>query len=61
MKKKELQNIAKKIAHYEKIIQNSTDEDEVRQAQYAIIDLSGSVDSLEDITKIDEMVQDLLR
>lgn len=61
MKKKELKNLAKKIAKYEQIIQSSDDKDEIRKAQLAIIELSGSVDSLEDITAIDEMVQDFLK
>lgn len=61
MKKKELKNLAKKIAKYESIIQTSDDKDEIRKAQLAIIELSGSVDSLEDITAIDEMVQDFLK
>ena len=61
MKKKELKNLAKKIAKYESIIQISDDKDEIRKAQLAIIELSGSVDSLEDITAIDEMVQDFLK
>lgn len=33
MKQKELKNLAKKIAKYEQIIQNSTDEDEVHKAE----------------------------
>ena len=61
MKKKELKNLAKKIAKYEQIIQTSDDKDEIRKAQLAIMELSGSVDSLEDITAIDEMVQDFLK
>lgn len=61
MKKKELKNLAKKIAKYEQIIQSSDDKDEIRKAQLAIIELSGSVNSLEDITAIDEMVQDFLK
>ena len=61
MKKKELKNLAKKIAKYESIIQTSDDKNEIRKAQLAIIELSGSVDSLEDITAIDEMVQDFLK
>lgn len=61
MKKKELKNLAKKIAKYEQIIQSSDNKDEIRKAQLAIIELSGSVDSLEDITAIDEMVQDFLK
>lgn len=61
MKQKELKNLAKKIAKYEQIIQNSTDEDEVRKAEQAIMAISGSVHSLEDMMIIDELVQDLLQ
>ena len=61
MKQKELKNLAKKIAKYEQIIQNSTDEDEVHKAEHAIMAISGSVHSLEDMMIIDELVQDLLQ
>ena len=56
MKQKELKNLAKKIAKYEQIIQNSTDEDEVHKAEQAIMAISGSVHSLEDMMIIDELV-----
>lgn len=61
MKQKELKNLAKKIAKYEQIIQNSADEDEVHKAEQAIMAISGSVHSLEDMMIIDELVQDLLQ
>ena len=61
MKQKELKNLAKKIAKYEQIIQNSTDEDEVHKGEQAIQAISGSVHSLEDMMIIDELVQDLLQ
>ena len=60
MKTKELKNIAKKIAKYEWIIQNSDDKKAVNDAQYQIMMLSGSVDKIEDIVAIDEFVQDYL-
>lgn len=60
MKTKELKNLAKKIAKYEQIIQNSTDKDAIRNAETEIMKLSGSVKSLEDIMLIDEFVQELL-
>ena len=60
MKKKEIKEMAKKIAKYEMIIQNNTDEDEVTKAQNAILNLSKSVHSLEDMMAIDEMVQDMM-
>lgn len=60
MKKKEIKEMAKKIAKYEMIIQNNTDKDEVIKAQNAILSLSKSVYSLEDMMAIDEMVQDMM-
>lgn len=60
MRRKELKNLAKKIAECEKIIQANEDQDIVRQAQQKIVELSGCVDSLDDMVTIDEMVQDIL-
>ena len=60
MKRKELKNIAKKIAQAEHIIQTSDNQDEIQRAQMEIMTLSSHVDSLDDITIIDEMVQELL-
>lgn len=60
MKRKELKNLAKKIADAKYIIQNSDDAKAVAKAQDTIIELSGKAMSLEDMMIIDEMVQDLL-
>ena len=60
MKKKELKNLAQKIAKYEKIIQTSSDKAEIKKAKSEIMSLSGHVDNLEDMMIIDEMVQDIL-
>ena len=60
MKRKELKNLAKKIAQAEHIIQTSDNQDEIQRAQMDIMTLSSHVDSLDDITIIDEMVQELL-
>lgn len=60
MKRKELKNLAKKIAQAEHIVQTSDDQDEIQRAQMEIMTLSSHVDSLDDITIIDEMVQELL-
>ena len=56
MNKKELKNIAKKIAAAELILSQS----EKRKAEDTIFKLSGKVTSLTDIAIIDEMVQDIL-
>lgn len=60
MKRKELKNLAKKIAQAEHTIQTSDNQDEIQRAQMEIMTLSSHVDSLDDITIIDEMVQELL-
>lgn len=60
MKIKELKNLAKKIAQAELVVQTSTDKDQIHKAQNQIMEYSSHVDSLEDITIIDEMVQEIL-
>ena len=60
MKRKELKRLAEKIAKCEYIIQTSSDQGAIRRAQDDILTLSGQVDSLEDITAIDELIQDIL-
>ena len=56
MKKKELKNLAKKIADAEYIIQHSDDSKAVAKAQDTILELSGKAMSLEDMMIIDELV-----
>lgn len=60
MKKKELKNLATKIAKYEKIIQSTQDAKERRRAEEEIMKLSTSIQSVEDMMQIDEFVQDIL-
>lgn len=60
MKKKELKALAKKIADAEYIIQTSDDSKAVARAQDTILELSGKAMSLEDMTIIDELVQEIL-
>ena len=60
MKKKELKNLAKKIANYEYIIQTSQNEDELDYAKNEIFKLSSGVTSFEELDLMDEMVQDIL-
>ena len=60
MKNKERKNLANKIAKAEWIIQNSNDPQEVKKAEAEIFNLSSHVDKLEDMTIIDEMVQEIL-
>ena len=60
MKQKEIKNLAQKIAKYERIIQTSDDKKLVHQAEEEIMRLSSSVDSLDDMVAIDELVIELL-
>ena len=60
MKKKELKNLAKKIASCEYILQTSNDGYEKDQARDEIMKISSGIHSFEDLDIIDEMVQELL-
>ena len=60
MKKKEQKALAQKIAKYELIVQTSDDKKRIRDAQDKIMELSGRVETLDDIAAIDEMVQEIL-
>lgn len=60
MKKKEQKALAQKIAKYELIVQTSDDKKRVRDAQDKIMELSGKVETFDDIAAIDEMVQEIL-
>lgn len=60
MKRKELKRIAEKIAKAEYIIQTSSDLKAIAKAEQDIISLSGSVDDIEDMLVVDELVQELL-
>lgn len=60
MKRKELKNLAEKIAKCEYVIQNSDDQDLITTAQTEIMRLSSKVHDFQDLDLIDEMVQDIL-
>ena len=61
MNKKEIKNLAKQIAKAELTIQNSTDQKEKKYAMDIIIALSSKLSSLEEIERVDEMVQKILK
>ena len=61
MKRKELKNLAQKIAKYEQILQTSQDKEEIHEAQSQIMNLSGRVQSLEDMMLLDDMIQEILK
>lgn len=60
MKRKELKNIAVKIAKCERIIQNSEDKQAAKRAEEEIMKLSSAVGNLEELLVIDELVMDIL-
>lgn len=60
MKRKELKNLAKKIAKAELIVQNSSDVAEVNRAQQEIMDLSSKVSSIEEMIELDDLIQEII-
>lgn len=60
MKKKELKNLAKRIADAEFIIQTSSDKKEINEAKNKIMELSNHAIDLEDMMVLDELIQDIL-
>ena len=60
MKNKERKQIAEKMAKAEYIIQHSDDAKAIAKAEREILELSSRVQSMEDITIIDEMVLEIL-
>ena len=61
MKRKELKNLAQKIADCEYVIEHSKDEKQVNLAQIQIMNLTSRVHDFQDMDIIDEMVQELLK
>lgn len=61
MKAKELKKLAEQIAKLELIVEANEDADSVRKAQNKIIDLSGHITEPEDMFRIDELIQDILK
>lgn len=61
MNKKELRNIAKKIAQAEKILQDESADKAVKEkAKETIFLLCGKATNLTDMCELDELVQDIL-
>ena len=60
MKRKEIKNLAKKIAQQEKILMGNPSLDEKAKAEQEIMRLSSCVNSIEDMVELDEAIQELL-
>ena len=56
MKKKELKEIANKIAKAERTIATSSDKQEIANAKAQIFEMSSKITDPEDFIKIDELV-----
>ena len=62
MTKKQMKQLATKIANLETIIQTSNDENAIREAKNRMIQLNESAElDLNDMLKLDAMVADLLK
>lgn len=61
MTKKQLKQLAKKLADYEFIIQTSDDQYKINDAKDRIAQLTESADlEIEDMVKLDDMIQAML-
>lgn len=61
MTKKEIKNIAKRIANAEQIISTSNDKNEIDLAKNEICGLTNRIQSVDDMMKIDDLVQEFLK
>ena len=61
MKRKELKNLANKIAKAELKYQSATSTEEKKEAENEIIRLSGKVQNVEDMLLLDDLVQDSIK
>lgn len=61
MKTRELKQLAEAIAKAELTLRENKDEQEVRKAKRDILLLSKRITSLEDMLRIDDMVQNILK
>ena len=60
MKRKELRELARKIAKQEKKLQQAESAEERRSAEEAIMQLTSSVNSFDDLIRLDEMILEIL-
>lgn len=60
MKRKELKALAKKIAKVEQKLRKTEDSSQKKRLEAEIMELSGQVDSLEDMVIVDELVLEIL-
>lgn len=61
MKKKDLKNLANKIAQCELQLQRTTDSKEYQELQTEIMRLSEQVETMDEMLFVDQMVQEILK
>jgi len=61
MKRKELKNLAKKIAQAEYARSIATDPADIKNAENEIIKLSGKISNIEEMLLLDDMIQEILQ
>ena len=61
MKRKELKNLAEKIAKVELKYQSTSSEEEKKELENEIIKLSGKVQNIEDMLLLDDFIQDSIK
>lgn len=61
MTNKKLKEIAQEIANAEKILLSSQDKKEIKSATKKIYELAGQIKNFEDMVKVDDMVQNILK
>ena len=60
MNKKELKGLAKKIANLELKMAKSTDKNEISKLEMEIMKICGKVESLDDVSMLDELILEIL-
>lgn len=60
MKRKEIQNLAKKIAKQEQLLQEAITSEEKQRAEIEIMKLCSQVRSIEDMTAVEEEVEKIM-
>lgn len=60
LKRKELKQLAEKLAKLELVLQKESDPETVKQTKNKIIELTGHVDDYEDLFILDEYIQKIL-
>lgn len=60
MKRKELKDLAKKIAAVQMKYDKSTDSQEKRELEQVLMVLTDKVEDINDLMQLDDMVQDIL-